>query len=351
MLAAGYIPSGSFKKPREEVPCRPPIRPPYLNGHEIPGRHNKDRDLFGQDNSHRRESKRNSKGLGGKNSAPQTTRPVRPPRPPRTPRPPQLPTGRLTDQRARVPLDRPGVYTDVDNTRNTQNLTNQWNNRPTRPPYTPRSPQLPTERLTDQRAKVPLERAGVYTDVDNNPRDTQNLTNQWNNERWHSQDSGPATYDTLNTYEGGKAVDLIPGNTDITKQSKVKERTAVNVTSGLNENVALILDNADEIPTDKGQYRRESKLNADEINEINTGKRENSVELKKPLVAAKTKQPRKVLLDGGETIQTFSSTPWTSEYQDIISGTADEIINSNLHYYGKLRLLPGNMPPECHERN
>ncbi|XP_057319248.1 myb-like protein H [Microplitis mediator] len=32
--------------------------------------------------------------------------------------------------------------------------------------------------------------------------------------------------------------------------------------------------------------------------------------------------------------------PWTSEYQDTISGTADEILRTKLHYYGRLRLLP-----------
>ncbi|KAK0167652.1 hypothetical protein PV327_005023 [Microctonus hyperodae] len=281
-----------LKKIHNVIECRERPKPPYLNGHEIPGSHLKESDLFGIFGNRNRKKIRRNVGPEGTNFP-------------------------LRAVRLRRKLEQSKDNGDEIKI-------------------------IPKNSINYQR-----DRNEIMEDAAGNKR--RQTGNEFENERRKilrnmTGNIRKASDGKLKNLLGNVFGDFRDNNNGKSKQSfgrlqQIKESVTVDVTD----------IKIDEKTTNND---RQSSINE----KISDAKRSLSTKKDNKKVGKINKQAKKAYKDNAfslvkskkdnsDELELISSMPWTSEYQDIISRTADDIMKSKLHYYGKLRLITPN--PDC----
>ncbi|KAK0175805.1 hypothetical protein PV328_000008 [Microctonus aethiopoides] len=292
-----------LKKSHNVMECRERPKPPYLNGHEIPGSHLREADLFGLFGNGNREKKRRNVGPEGTN----------------------LP---LRAVRLRTLKQSKNIRDKINII--PKNSINYQRNRN----------EIMENAAGDERRqtgnKFENERSEILENITGNTRKVRDrklknlLGNAFGNFRDHnnrkSKQSLGSFIDNIQNISDKKLRQIRGSVTSDVKDIKTDEKTTNNdqQPSITNENTSNPKRSLSAKKDKKGDKINNEAKNEYKDNAFSSGK------------------PRK---DNGDELELISSMPWTSEYQDIISRTADDIMKSKLHYYGKLRLITPN--PDC----
>lgn len=293
-----------LKKSHNIIECRERPKPPYLNGHEIPGSHLKETDLFGLFGNGNREKKRRNVGPEGTN----------------------LP---LRAVRLRRTLKQSKDISDKINIipKNSINYQRDRN-------------EIMENTAGDERRqtgnKFENERSEILENITGNIRKVRDrnlknlLGNAFGDYRDHnngkSKHSLGSFTDNIQNISDKKLRQKRGSITSDVKNIKTDEKTTNN---GQQPSIKEKTSNSKRSLSAKKDNKKVDKINKEAKNEYKDN-------------AFSSGKPRK---DNIDELELISSMPWTSEYQDIISRTADDIMKGKLHYYGKLRLITPN--PDC----